>query len=160
MFDATTWAFIGLIIFLALIVYLKVPGFITKALDDRADKIRNELEEARRLREEAQQMLAEYQRKRQDAEKEAEEIVTAAKREADQIGIEAKEKTEEYITRRTAMAEQKIAQAEADAVNEVRNASVDVAIEAATKLLGSKVTAKTAGDLFKDSLSQVKSNLN
>ncbi|MEM1378015.1 MAG: F0F1 ATP synthase subunit B [Pseudomonadota bacterium] len=160
MFDATTWTFLGLLIFLGIVAYLKVPGMIGKSLDARADKIRNELEEARRLREEAQQMLAEYQRKRQNAEKEAEEIVTAAQREAEQIALEAKQKTEEYVTRRTAMAEQKIAQAEADAVNEVRNASVDVAIEATTKLLGSKVTAKTAGDLFKDSLSQVKSNLN
>ncbi|MEN0000281.1 MAG: F0F1 ATP synthase subunit B [Pseudomonadota bacterium] len=160
MLDATAWTFIGLLLFLGLIAYLKVPGMITKALDDRADKIRNELEEARQLREEAQQMLAEYQRKRQDAEKEAEEIVTAARKEAEQIAVEAKQKTEEYVARRTAMAEQKIAQAEADAVNDVRNASVDIAIEAATKILGSKVTAKTAGDLFKDSLAQVKSNLN
>lgn len=160
MFDATTWTFIGLVIFLALLVYLKVPGFVTKALDARADKIRNELEEARRLREEAQQMLAEYQRKRQDAEKEAEEIVTAAKNEAEQIAVEAKEKTEEYVARRTAMAEQKIAQAEADAVNDVRNASVDLAIEAAGKLLGDKMSAKNSGDLFKDALAQVKTNLN
>ena len=66
--DATFWAFVGLIIFLGIIFYLKVPGKITGALDDRADKIRDELDEAKRLREEAQQLMAEYQRKRKEAE--------------------------------------------------------------------------------------------
>ena len=62
--DATFFAFVGLVLFLALVVYLKVPGMMAKSLDDRADQIRNELAEAKRLREEAQHLLAEYQRKR------------------------------------------------------------------------------------------------
>ena len=95
--DATFWATVGLIIFLAIVVYLKVPATIGKSLDARADKIRAELEEARRLREEAQQLLAEYQRKRKDAEKEAAEIVDHAKREAGVLVTEAKQKTEEYV---------------------------------------------------------------
>ena len=80
-----------------------------------ADKIKNELEEARKLRDEAKALLAEYQNKRKEAEKEAASIVDAAKREADLIGAEAKTKSEDYVRRRTAMAEQKIAQAEAQA---------------------------------------------
>ena len=75
--DATFWALVALIIFLAVVVYLKVPGMIGKSLDDRAEKIRNELEEARKLREEAQALLAEYQKKRKEAEKEAGDIVEA-----------------------------------------------------------------------------------
>ncbi len=160
MFDATFWALIGLIIFLGILAYFKVPAMITKSLDGRADKIRNELEEARKLREEAAEVLAEYQRKRKEAEKEAESVVEAAKREAEAIATEARAKTEEYVERRTVMAEQKIAQAEADAINAVRSTAVDVAISATEKLLSEKVTTKAAGDLFKQSLSQVKSGLN
>ncbi|MCV3242777.1 F0F1 ATP synthase subunit B [Mesorhizobium sp. ZC-5] len=158
--DATFWAFVALIIFLGIIFYMKVPGMITKSLDERASKIRNELDEARRLREEAQQLLAEYQRKRKEAEQEAGDIVAAAKREADQLVVEAQKKTEEYVARRTALAEQKIGQAERDAVNEVRASAVDIAVEAARKLLGDKVDAKTGAELFKSSLQEVKAKLN
>lgn len=158
--DATFWALVALIIFLAVVVYLKVPGMIGKALDDRAEKIRNELEEARKLREEAQALLAEYQKKRKEAEKEAGDIVDAAKREAEMITTEAKQKTEEYVARRTALAEQKIAQAEADAMDEVRGSAVDMALAAATKIIGDKVTGDTATDLFKKSLDEVKTRMN
>ena len=158
--DATFWALVALIIFLAVIVYLKVPGMIGKSLDDRAEKIRNELEEARKLREEAQALLAEYQKKRKEAEKEAAEIVDAAKREAEMITTDAKQKTEEYVARRTALAEQKIAQAEADALDEVRGSAVEMALAAATRILGDKVSGKTATDLFKQSLDEVKARMN
>ncbi|MBL4645099.1 MAG: ATP F0F1 synthase subunit B, partial [Rhizobiales bacterium] len=82
MFDATFWALVGLVLFLALIIYLKVPGKMGEALDKRSDAIRSELEDARRLREEAQALLAEYQRKQREAEREAEDIINQAKREA------------------------------------------------------------------------------
>ncbi len=157
---ASVWATVALFIFLGLAVYLKVPGTIAKALDARADKIRNELEEARKLREEAQQVLAEFQRKRKEAEAEASEIVASAKREADHLKAEAKQKAEDYVTRRTAMAEQKIAQAERDAVNEVRSTAVEIAVEAARSVLAGKVDAKSAGDLFKSSLGEVKARMN
>lgn len=153
--DATFWATVALFIFLGIVFYLKVPGMIGKSLDERADKIRNELEEARRLREDAQQLLAEFQRKRKEAEKDAADIVAAAKREADALAEDAKRKTEEYVVRRTALAEQKIAQAERDAINEVRSSAVDLAVEAARKLLGDSVDGKAGADLFKASLKQV-----
>ncbi|NTS30362.1 F0F1 ATP synthase subunit B [Phyllobacterium sp. BT25] len=158
--DATFYALVGLIIFLALIVYLKVPGVVGKSLDSRADRIRDELEEARRLREEAQSLLAEFQRKRKDAEKEAGEIVAIAQREAHGLLEEAKKKSEEYIARRHKLAEQKIAQAQVEAVNEVRATAVDVAVAAASRVLADKVDTKTSADLFKSSLSEVKSRLN
>lgn len=160
MIDSSFWAFVGLILFFGILVYFKVPGLVIGALDRRGDKIRNELEEARRLREEAQQLLAEYQRKRTEAEAEAEEIVEAAKSEAEQITAEAKAKTEEFVARRTALAEQKIAQAEIDAVNAVRSTAVDVAVTAAEQVIGDKMTAKTRGDLFKTALDQVKTHMN
>jgi F-type H+-transporting ATPase subunit b len=157
--DATFYALVGLVIFLALVVYLKVPGVVGKSLDARADRIRDELEEARRLREEAQSLLAEYQRKRKEAEKEATEIVAIAQREAHGMLEEAKKKTEEYVARRNRLAEEKIAQAEIEAVNEVRASAVDIAVAAASRILADKVDAKTAADLFKSSLTEVKSRL-
>lgn len=158
--DATFWALVALVLFFVLIAYLKVPGMMAKALDERADKIRDELAEAKRLREEAQHLLAEYQRKRKEAEEEAETIVAAAKRDAELLKAEAKQKAEEYVTRRTAVAEQKIAQAERDAVNEVRATAVDLAVEAARTVLAGKVDAATAGNLFKASLAEVKNRMN
>jgi F-type H+-transporting ATPase subunit b len=157
---ATVWATIALVIFIALCIYLKVPGMVSGALDKRAERIRNELEEAKRLREEAQALLAEYQKKRKEAEQEAAEIVEIAKREAVALADEAKRKTEDYVARRTTMAEQKIAQAERDAVSEVRARAVDLAVEAARKVLGDKTDSKADADLFKKSVEEVKARLN
>ncbi len=158
--DATFWALIGLIIFLAILVYLKVPAMMGRSLDERAANIAKELDEARTLREEAQALLAEYHRKRKEAEKEASEIVASAQREAAALLTEAKEKSEDYIVRRNKLAEQKIAQAEADAVNQVRASAVEIAVAAAGTLIADKMDAKTAGEMFKSSLEQVKNNLN
>lgn len=159
-FDATFFAFVGLLLFFALIVYLKVPGMVAKSLDARADKIRDELAEAKRLREEAQHVLAEYQRKRKEAEAEAAGIVAAAEREAAMLTAEAKQKTEEFVTRRNALSEQKIKQAETEAVNAVRSAAVDLAIAAAEAVLAKKTDAAVQDSLFKGSLGEVKARLN
>ena len=158
--DATFWAFVGLILFLAIIVYYGAPGAIGRSLDARAARISHDLDEARRLRDEAQQLLAEYQRKRKEAEQEAGDIVAAAKREADMLVAEARQKTDDYVSRRTALAEQKIAQAERDAVAEVRGSAVDIAIAAAGKLLADKVDAGAGSTLFKSALGEVKAKLN
>ena len=159
-FDASFWATVALVLFFALIAYMKVPGMITKGLDDRSDKIKNDLEEARRLREEAQQLLAEYQRKRKEAEQEAEGIISAAKREAEALAAEAERKTEDYVARRTALAEQKIAQAEGQAIAEVKASAVDLAVDAAEALIGKKMTGATSASMFKSSLAELKSRMN
>ncbi len=158
--DATAWSLVALIVFLGLVVYLKVPGMVAKGLDDRTAKIRDELDEARRLREEAQSLLAEFQGKRKQAEKEAEEIVAAAKREASALADDAAKKTAEFVKRRTALAEQKIEQAEASALAEVRSSAVDMAIAAAETLVSGKMTAAKSNDLIKQSIAEVKSKLN
>lgn len=160
MFDATFWAFIGLILFLALIIYIKVPGKIAEGLDKRSDQIRTELEEARRLREEAQALLAEYQRKQREAEREAEDIISQAQREAKAMAAEAKTKLETYVSRRQKQAEDKIAQAEAQAVQDVRTRSVDVAIRASEAIIADKVSGKVADDLISKSIKDVASKLN
>jgi len=158
--DASFWATVALILFLVLIFAMKVPGMITAGLDKRSDKIRNDLEEARRLREEAQQLLAEYQRKRKEAEGEAEAIVASAKREAEALAVEAERKTEDYVERRTALAEQKIAQAEVQAIAEVKASAVDVAVEAAQAVMGKKMSGAASNDMFKKSLAELKARMN
>lgn len=157
---ASVWTLVALVIFLGIVLYVKVPGMVGKSLDDRADKIRNQLEEARKLREEAQQLLAEYQRKRKEAEKEADEMISAARHEAEAIIADARRKTGDYVARRTALAEQKIARAEREAVNEVRSDAVEIAVAAAGKLLEDRMDGKAAASLFKSSLPEVKSRLN
>jgi F-type H+-transporting ATPase subunit b len=159
-FDNTFFAFVSLLIFLGLIVYLKVPGMMAKSLDDRADQIRNELAEAKRLREEAQHLLAEYQRKRKEAEAEAAQIVAAAEREAEMLTTEARKKTEEFVANRTALSEQKIKQAEADAMKAVRSAAVDLAIAAAESVLAKKADGSVQSGLFNDAVKEVKTRLN
>jgi F-type H+-transporting ATPase subunit b len=160
MFDPSVWALLALIVFFGILLYVKVPGKLAASLDKRADAIRNELEEARRLREEAQSVLAEYQRKRSSAEDEAEEIVAQARAEAERLTKETNEALEEMVERRTQAAEMKIAQAEAQAIAEVRARATDVAISAAEQILESKVTGKVADDLTKNSIDAVKANFN
>ena len=133
---------------------------MAKNLDKRADDIAAELEQAKKLREEAQQLLAEYQRKRNEAEEEAKSIVAAAEKEAAALREDAKQKTEEYVSRRTSLAEQKIQQAETEAVNEVRASAVELAVAAAEKVMADKIDAKKADDLFKSSLTELKGQLN
>lgn len=157
--DATFWAFVSLIIFLALLIYLKVPGQVARALDNRADRIRGELEEARRLREEAKALLADFQRRRKEAEAEASQIVAAAKHEAELIANEARAKTEEFVTRRTAMAEQKIAQAEAEAIAEVRAVATAVATTAAGTVIGKQITENKGDALIDGAIRDLRAKL-
>ena len=158
--DATFWALVALILFFVVIAWYKVPAMITKSLDDRAAKIRDELNEARRLREEAQSLLADYQRKRREAEGEAESIVAEAKDEAERLTHETNAALEDMIVRRTKAAEAKIAQAESQAIAEVRARAADVAISAAEKILAKKVTGKVADKLLDKSIKDVKARLN
>jgi F-type H+-transporting ATPase subunit b len=162
--DATSWAtffaLLSLLIFIGIAIYVKAPAMVARSLDERAGRIRGELDDARRLREEAQALLAEFQQKRKDAEAEADEILAAARHEAELLVAEIKAKSEDYVARRAAAAEQKIAQAERDAVNEVRAHAVDIAVEAARSVLAGSVDGKAGAELFKASLQQVKSKLN
>ncbi len=162
-FDATTWAtiwvLVSLVIFLGVCVYFGMPKMMTKMLDDKIAKIGDDLDEARRLREEAQALLAEYERKRKDAEREADDIVAAAQEEADRITEEANASLEDLVTRRTKAVEEKIAQAEAQALAEVRSRSADVAAEAARRILVDQMGEK-GDELIEQSIKDVGSKLN
>lgn len=159
-FDATFFAFVGLVLFFIVIIWVKVPGKITAGLDTRADAIRKELDEARKLREEAQALLADYQRKRNEAESEAEDIIAEANAEAERLTFETNQALEEMIARRTKAAETKIAQAESQAVADVRAKAADIAVAAAEQILSSKVKDKVSDSILEDSIKQVKAQLN
>jgi F-type H+-transporting ATPase subunit b len=147
-FDATLVATAALVLFIALMIYLKVPGMITKGLDGRIKAIETELAEAERLRLEAKFLLEEYESKRQAAAKEAEGIVAAAREEAFRLTAEAKTSLEALVARRTKAVEDKIAQAESQAIAEVRARAADVAVEAARVLLTKQMASK--GDALVD----------
>jgi len=157
--DATFWAFVALVLFLALVVYFGLPKAVAKLLDAKIAQIQAELDSAKRLRAEAEQLLVEYEQKRVSAEAEAAEIVVAAQREAERMTVEANASLEDLIARRTRAVEDKIAQAEAQALAEVRARAADVAIEAARLVLTNQMAEK--GDALIDrAISDVGSKLN
>ena len=154
------WVGVSFFGFVGLLIYYGVPGLIGKALDDRADRIRQELDEARRLREEAQALLADYQRKREAAEEEAKAIVEQARREADALASETRKGLIETLERRTKLAEEKIARAEAQALADVRSVAVDTAVAAAERVLRGKVAPTTGAGLVEQSIRNLKGKLN
>ena len=158
--QATFWVFMGLLAFLGLMVYLKVPSKAASALDKRADDVRSNIEEARKLREEAQALLADYQRKRQEAEEEAKDIIDQAKREAAALGEEAKTRMEEYVERRTKAVEQRIAMAESQALADVRASAVEVASRAAAQIVAAKAEGDVGDKLIDASIAGLKDQLN
>jgi len=158
--EAETWVAVAFVIFVAVMVYYGVHNLIVNALDQRSGRIRAELDEARRIKEEAQALLAEYRRKQQTAEREAAEIVAGAKAEAERLAVEAKTRMDEFVARRTRMAETKIAQAEAQALADVRAAAADAAVAAAEKILTQTVKGNVADDLVSKGIAELKSKLN
>jgi F-type H+-transporting ATPase subunit b len=154
------WVAVAFVIFVGVLIYVGVPKMVTKALDDRAKRVQDELNEARRLKEEAQKLLAEYKAKQRQADDEAAAIVAGAKAEAERFAVEAKAKMEEFVARRAKMAETKIAQAEAQAIADVRAAAADAAVSAAEKILTESVKGKVADDLLTRGISEMKTKLN
>ncbi|MDG1209016.1 MAG: ATP F0F1 synthase subunit B [Paracoccaceae bacterium] len=147
------------VLFIALLVYLGVPKKIAGLLDARADKIKAELEEARRLREEAQTLLASYEKKQKEVEGLAEQIVANAKSEAENAAVQAKEDLKASIARRLKGAEDQIASAEASAVKEVRDRAIAVATQAASAVIADKMSAASGNDLIDASIKEVGAKL-
>ncbi len=157
--DNTFWTAAAFFVFLGLMVYLKVPKMVTGNLDAKINKIQSDLDEAKKLREEAQALLAKYERKRKSAQSEADDIIAAAEEEAVRIADEAKISLEEMIVRRTKSVEEKIAQAESQAIAEVRSRSAEIAVEAARSLLVDQMVDQ--GDVLVDAaISDVSARLN
>jgi F-type H+-transporting ATPase subunit b len=158
--DPEFWVALAFAIFVGVLVKFGVPKMALSALDQRSDRIKQALDEAQRLRSEAQAVLVEYQQKRAEAEKEAQAIIVNARVEAERLAGEAKGKVEEFIARRTKMAESKIAQAEAQALADVRAAAADAAVAAAEKVLVQTTHGAAAESLIAKGISDLKAKLN
>jgi F-type H+-transporting ATPase subunit b len=154
------WVAISFVMFVGLLLYLGLPGKVAKVLDDRADAIRREIGDAKRLRDEAQAMLAEYQRRRQDASKEVEEIIALARKEALFFAEETRKSLAEQLARRAKSAEEKIARAEAQAIAEIRAKAVDAAVNAAQSLIAERLSVKKADQLIVSGIAEIKNKLN
>lgn len=158
--EPETWVAIAFVLLFVLFGYLGIHRTLLKALDHRAERIKAELDEARRLKDDAAKLLAEYKAKRSSAEREAEEIIANAKAEAERIGVEAKAKMEDFVARRTKSAESKIALAEAQAVADVRSAAANAAVTAASTILSQSVKGSVADDLMAKGIAEVRAKLN
>jgi F-type H+-transporting ATPase subunit b len=158
--EPETWVAIAFVILMGVFAYVGVHRTVLKALDHRSERIKAELDEARRLKDEAAKLLAEYKTRRASAEQEANEIITGAKAEAERIAAEAKVKMEDFVARRTKTAESKIALAEAQAVADVRAAAADAAVQAASNILSKQVKGDLADDLLAKGIAEVRQKLN
>jgi F-type H+-transporting ATPase subunit b len=155
-----TWVAVAFVIFIGVILYVGAHKKMIEALDHRSARIKTELDEARKLRDEAAKLLADYQRKQKEAEREAEAIVAEAKAEAERVAAESKAKMEEFVARRTKLAESKIGQAEAQALADVRAAAAEAAVAAAEKILRDTAKGPVADNLIARGIADVKAKLN
>ena len=160
MFEAEFWVAVATILFVLVLGYMGVHTRLLEALDARRARIQAELDEARRLKDEAAKLVAHYQGKRQDAEAEAEALIASARAEAERYAAEAHAKMDEFVARRTKMAETKIAQAEAQALADVRAAAAEAAVSAAADVLRESAKGKVADDLITRGIADVKAKLN
>lgn len=154
------WVAVAFVIFMGIVIKTGAFGGLTKSLDDRAKRIQQELDDAHALHEEAKRVLADYQKRRVEAEQEAAAIVEAAKEEAQRFAAESEAKLKDFVARRTALAEQRIAQAEQQASNEVRAAAAEAAIKASEDILRASVKGAKADALVEAGLKDVRARLN
>ncbi len=152
-------ALVAFILFIGVLVYFKVPGMLMGMLDTRAEGIQSELDEAKSLREEAQTLLASYERKHKEVQEQADRIVAAAKQEAQVAAEQARADLAKSIERRLAAAEDQIASAEAAAVKDVRDQAAQVAVAAARDIIAKQMTAASGNALIDDAIAQVDTKL-
>jgi F-type H+-transporting ATPase subunit b len=158
--DPETWVAIAFLILVIIFAWIGAHRTVLTALDHRAERIKGELDDASRLKEEAAKVLAGYKAKRASAEREAADIVTNARAEAERIAAEAKTRMEDFVARRTKTAESKIAMAEAQALADVRAAAADAAVQAASTILSKSVKGSVADDLLTRGIAEVRQKLN
>jgi len=156
----TIWVFLAIVLVIAAAVYKGIHKVMAKALDDRADGIRDELEEARKLREEAQALLASFQRKQAEAEEQAKDIVKQARLDAETMASQARKDLKERLERRAEQAEAKIKNAEAQAMADVKARAVDLAAKAAEQILRNDLSSADHGILVKNGITEMGKALN
>ena len=154
------WVAVAFVVLMGLFAYLGVHKTVLATLDHRSARIKAELDDARRLKDEAAKLLAEYKARHATAEREAQDIIASAKAEAERIASEAKTKMEDFVARRTKTAEGKIALAEAQALADVRAAAADAAVTAASTILSQSVKGQIADDLLAKGITEVREKLN
>jgi F-type H+-transporting ATPase subunit b len=154
------WVAVAFVILMAVFAYLGIHRTVLTTLDHRRDRIKAELDDARRLKEEAAKLLREYQARHASAEREAQDIIASAKAEAERIASEARTKMEDFVARRTKSAESKIALAEAQALADVRAAAAEAAVTAASTILAQSVRGQVADDLLTKGIAEVRAKLN
>ena len=154
------WVAVAFVILMAVFAYVGVHRTVLTALDHRSERIKAELDDARRLKEEAAKLLAEYKARHAKAEAEAQDIIASARAEAERIAVEAKAKMEDFVARRTKTAESKIALAEAQALSDVRAAAASAAVAAASTVLSQSVKGSVADDLMTKGIAEVRAKLN
>ena len=159
-YEPEFWVAVSFFIFIGVLVYLGVHKKVASELDARALRISKELEEARRLREEAEKLLNDYRRKLGDVVTEVDNIIALAGKQAETLAAETRQSLKEHVDRRIKLAEEKIARAEMEAVRELRNDAVDIAIASAQNLIAAKLTPDRAKKLVSESIKALKSNLN
>jgi len=157
--DPTMWVTLALLVFFGGVLYMKIPAITAKALDARADKIREEMDQARLLRDEAQELLASYTRKQRKAEKEAEQIIAQAKKEAKLYATDMRNKLSEQLDRRAEAASRRIEQAEAQAQAMVRDRAVDLAVKAAEIALDTAVPKAAKSKLIDNGIKEMTTGL-
>ena len=150
---------IAFLLFIGVLIYFKVPGLLGGLLDKRADGIRSELDEARALREEAQALLASYERKQKDVQEQADRIVSSARDEAARAAEQAKADIRTSVERRLAAAEDQLASAEAAAVKVVRDRAIPVAVDAAREAIAGQISAQKSNSLIDDAIKTVEAKL-
>lgn len=150
---------LGFLLFIAVLVYFKVPTLVGGMLDKRATDIQSDLDEARALREEAQSLLASYERQQKDVQAQADRIVAAAKEDAALAAEQSKADLERSIARRLAAAEEQIAQAETKAIREVRDSAARIAVAAAREVIAKQMTAADGNKLIDDAIGTVDAKL-
>jgi len=157
--DNSFFALVGLVFFIAILVYVGLPRIIGTMLDKQIAKIESDLSEAKKLREDAAALLVEYEQKRIAAEADAQSIIAAAQEEAIRLTAQAQASLADLVARRTKAVEDKIAQAEAQAIGEVRGRSADLAVEAARLVLTDEMNRR-GGQVIDKAISDVSSKLN
>lgn len=154
------WEWLGLLVVIAIFLRHRVPAFIASALDARAAAIAKELDQAKRLRQEAETLLVDYRSKAQHAQTEAQTILAETRAEAQRLKAEAEEQLKVQLERRARLAQERIAQAEANAIAEIRALAADAAAAAASRLIAARIDEKKGDALISQSIGELSAKLN
>lgn len=157
--DPSLWVLLAFLIVVGVFWKLGVHKTVANGLNRRSQKIADELDQARKLREEAKELLAQYQRRQREAEEEAKGIIEQAKRDAERLAAESREKIAAQIERRAKAAEEKIARAEAQAIADVQGQVADLAIETARRIIIQRMDQGAQSALVEKAISELRGKL-